>query len=115
MEMCTKEVQMRSERELRRVAQHIATLLPEDMGDAKRVCDLGQARQGAGIEHECRSVGAIEDDRGEIAHGFLVQHARPDQDRITAFQARNKELRCHRADAALGRFRQCDHERLRHG
>lgn len=31
---------MRSERELRRVAQHIATLLPEDMDDAKRVCDL---------------------------------------------------------------------------
>ena len=31
---------MRSERELRRVAQHVAALLPEDMGDARRVCDL---------------------------------------------------------------------------
>lgn len=36
---------MRSERELRRVAQHIAVLLPEDMGDAKRVCDLAMELQ----------------------------------------------------------------------
>ena len=45
MEMRAKDLQMRSERELRRVAQHIATLLPEDMGDAKRVCDLAMELQ----------------------------------------------------------------------
>ena len=36
---------MRSERELRRVAQHVATLLPVDMDDAKRVCDLAMELQ----------------------------------------------------------------------
>ena len=45
METCAKDLQMRSERELRRVAQHVATLLPEDMGDAKRVCDLAMELQ----------------------------------------------------------------------
>lgn len=30
----------RSEKELRRVAEHIVTLLPEDEGDARRACEL---------------------------------------------------------------------------
>jgi hypothetical protein len=30
----------RSEKELRRIAEHIVTLLPEDEGDARRTCEL---------------------------------------------------------------------------
>ena len=36
---------MRSERELRLVAQHVATLLPVDMDEARRVCDLALEQQ----------------------------------------------------------------------
>ena len=41
---------------------------------AERVRDLGQAGQGAGVEHECRPVSALEEDRSEISRGFFVDN-----------------------------------------
>ena len=33
------------------------------------------------------AIGAFKDDRGEIAYGFLVQHAGPDQHGVASFEA----------------------------
>ncbi len=41
---------------------------------AERVLDLGQAGQGPGVEHECRPVSALEEDRSEISRGFFVDN-----------------------------------------